>query len=169
MATADVSQILSRISNLLEEFEVRVPGAGPRNSDFRADLAGLLVVLIAATYENCVKDILLRYAEAKNSDFGNYVGRRYQKINSQIRLSDLRTYAKNFDPTIDTKFKTDLDTYNKSILSRTGVDVKDCYNQILEWRHGFAHQGLRNVTLEEASKFHRYAQRVLIIFDASFG
>lgn len=169
MARSDVFQNLSRVTQLLEEFDLRLPAESPKNAAFRADLAGLLVVLIAATYENCVKDILVRYAESKHSDFGSYASRNYDKINSRIRLGDLKKFARNFDPDVETIFLKELSTKKEKILKRTGVDIVKCYDQLLDWRHAFAHQGERLVSLEEASRFHRYATRVIIAFDSSFG
>lgn len=169
MARSDVFQNLSRVTLLLDEFDLRLPAESPRNADFRADLAGLLVVLIAATYENCVKDIIVRFAESKHVDFGGYASRSYDRINSRIRISDLKKYAKTFDPDVEIRFKQDLTSRKDRILSRTGVDITKCYDQLLEWRHTFAHQGERIVSLEEASRFHRYGMRVMLAFDRAFG
>lgn len=169
MSRSDVAQNLRRINDLLEEFEVRIPAATPRNAAFRADLAGLLVVLIAATYENCVKDIFERYADSKHKSFSEYVGRKYDRLNSRINTRDLFEHAKNFDPDICEKFRDMLSRRKKAIAQRAGVDITESYEQILRWRHAFAHEGLRNVTLEEAAKFCRYANRVIIIYDAAFG
>lgn len=169
MARSDVLEGLSRVDQLLEEFDLRLPAESPRNADFRADLAGLLVVLIAATYENCVKDILVRFAESKHVDFGGYASRSYEKINSRIRIGDLKKYARNFDPDIENVFVRSISKKKSDIFARTGIDIVKCYDQLLDWRHAFAHQGARIVSLEEAARFHRYARRVMIAFDKSFG
>lgn len=168
MARADLRAHVSRIEGLLEEFEIRIPGASPRNTAFRADLAGLLVVLIAATYENCVKDILIRYANSKHEQFGEYVSRKYDRLNSKIKISDLHQYAKDFDPDFQERFKQILSSRKDAILNRANVNICDSYEQILRWRHAFAHEGIHNVTLEEATKIYKYANRVIFCFDEAF-
>ena len=52
-----------------------------RMISFRGDLAGLLVVLIVATYENCVKDnlFLTRIVITK---FGDFTSNHFDRLNS---------------------------------------------------------------------------------------
>ncbi|MGD9658966.1 MAG: HEPN domain-containing protein, partial [Methylocystis sp.] len=80
----------------------------------------------------------------------------------------LNRYTKLFDIGINKKFKFNLSRRKASIDKRIGRNIESSYEQILSWRHDFAHAGLRNTTIEEALITHRLAKRVLYAFDEAF-
>jgi RiboL-PSP-HEPN len=165
MLRSDLDLEFARIDELVGDMNTNVPPTTAyQNIKFRADLAGLLVVAIAATYENCVKEILYSWAGVHHSAFENYARRRYSKINSRITISDLKKYCDLYDPSLADSFKTKLMRKKSLILERTGVNIDSSYQQLLDWRHEFAHTGARTTTLEEATKAHLYAKRVLYVF-----
>lgn len=168
MSRPDLDQYISRVGNLSTEIERFVPNGLRGGTDFRADLAGLLVVAIAATYEACVTETLVNYASRHNAAFGSYTESRYDKLSSKIALSDLHGYAKTFDPKINDRFKLLLNAKQTAINRRLGKDVRKSYEQILSWRHAYAHSGKKNTTVEEAMATHRIGQRVIFAFNKSF-
>jgi len=168
MARADLDRNFSRIDDLIAEINGLVPSSSYRAVQFRADLAGLLVVAMAATYETCVKEILFEYANRKHIDFGGFALRNYEKLNSKISIKDLRRYCELFDPTICKRFKERVTDKKKRILGRVGKNIELSYEQILAWRHEFAHAGIRQTTIEEAAATHRIAKRILYLFDDAF-
>lgn len=168
MPRADLDLQFDRIDVLIAEINGLVPSDGYRAIQFRAHLAGLLVVAMAATYESCVKDILHEHAKQHHAAFGGFTLRNYQKLNSRVQVSDLKKYCELFDPNICVRFKERLTARKKSLLSRAGKNIETSYEQILTWRHDFAHAGIRNTTIEEAERTHRAAKRILYIFDDAF-
>jgi RiboL-PSP-HEPN len=165
MLRSDLDLEFARIDELVRDMNTNVPSSTAyQNIKFRADLAGLLVVAIAATYENCVKEILYSWAATHNAAFEKYARRRYAKINSRISISDLKSYCELYDPSLKQGFKSKLTKKKDAILNRTGISIEIMYEQLLEWRHEFAHTGTRNTTLEEAVQAHLYAKRVLYVF-----
>ena len=64
MSTMEVIKTMSEIKDLVDNIDTFVPQGAPKNNYFRSDLSGLLVVSLAATYENCVKDIIIEHAGA---------------------------------------------------------------------------------------------------------
>ncbi|MCU4181655.1 HEPN domain-containing protein [Bosea sp. BH3] len=168
MAKSDVIRQLSTLDDLIEEINSLIPSSSPRSVTFRADLAGLLVVAMAATYETCVKEILCDYASRHHAAFGGFTVRNYERLNSKIRVSDLKKYCETFDPAIHSRFKRNLSQKKNSILERTGSNIETSYEQILNWRHDFAHARGRNTTIEEAVKTHTSGKRILYIFDDAF-
>jgi hypothetical protein len=168
MPRPEVDAQLIRIEELISEIDAQVPTNGYSNVQFRADLAGLLVVAMAATYENCVKEILVSYASNHNPKFGAFAQRNYVKLNSRIRVSDLKGYCELFDPEVCAKFKLSLSNKKKKILEKTNVNIETSYEQILNWRHDFAHAGVRNTTIEEASRTHLFGKRIIYLFDSAF-
>lgn len=168
MNRLDVIEELKRIDRLAAEIDKYAPAAAAKSFDFRADLAGLLTVMVCASYENCVKAIIQDYAGRGSPLFRLYTENQYNKINSKIDINDLKKYTKNFHPDIAAHFETSLRTKNDYFLKRTKVSIKSRYSQILRWRHDFAHTGIRVTTVEEVIDHHRYAQRVIITFADSF-
>jgi hypothetical protein len=168
MPRADLDLHFDRIERLVVEMQQFVPSDKIETAQFRADLAGLLVVSMAASYESCVKETLVTYATGHHVAFGNFATNNYSKLNSRISLSDLYGYAKTFDSGVHGRFGQLLDRRKKVIDNRLGKSIVASYRQILSWRHDFAHAGIRNTTIEEAMVTHRLAKRVLYVFDQSF-
>ncbi|QOD63842.1 hypothetical protein HGK82_00795 [Ochrobactrum sp. MT180101] len=169
MPRADLDAHFSKIDDLISEINGLVPAdSGYRAVQFRADLAGLLVVAMAATYETCVKQVLYEYADSHHIAFGGYARRSYEKINSRVLVRDLTKYCEIFDPVIKGRFQDRLKARKKALLDRTGKNIVTAYEQILEWRHEFAHAGNRNTTIEEAANTHRIGKRIIYLFDDAF-
>jgi RiboL-PSP-HEPN len=168
MPRADLDLHFAKIDALIAEINGFVPSTDYRAVQFRSELAGLLVVAMAATYETCVKDILYEYANRHHVAFGKFALRNYEKLNSRVQINDLRKYCELFDPAIKLRFRDNLSTRKKSLLDRTGKNIETSYEQILSWRHDFAHARIRNTTIEEAGATHRLGKRVLYVFDEAF-
>lgn len=168
MPRGDLNDHVNRVKGLAGEMNQFVPIGDTRTSAFRADLAGLYVVAVAAAYEACVKEIIVNYATRHHEMFGQYALVSYEKLNSRINMNDLHRYANTFDPIIGQNFKDYLKVNKESINRRIGKDIEKAYQQILGWRHDFAHAGKRNTTLEEAIKTHTLGLRVIYCFERAF-
>jgi len=169
MPRPDLDSHFVKIDQLILDIDAQVPpGTDYATISLRADLAGLLVVTIAATYETCVKEIIHGYANRVHHKFGIFAVENFKKINSRIKMNDLYGYCKLFDPNINKRFKSLLDQRKKALLLRTSQDIEDRYEQILCWRHGFAHAWIRNATIEDVVRAHRAGKRVLYVFDQAF-
>lgn len=168
MPRVDLDMHFSKIDDLVREIEELVPSNSYRCIEFRADLAGLLVVAMAATYETCVKEILYEHANRQHIAFGEFALRNYDKLNSRIQVKDLKKYCETFDPNICLRFKMRLASKKQKLLSRAGKNIETAYEQILSWRHDFAHGGIRQTTIEEATATHRIGKRILYVFDDAF-
>lgn len=165
MPRENVDAQLHRVDVLSRDITSQIPANRLELSDFRAELAGLLVVSMASSYENSVKEILVGYAACRHVDFEYFASQSFSKLNSRISYDDLSRYAKHFGAHVHASFDTAFKQRRDRIYNRTKMDIKSCYSQILSWRHDYAHSGIRNTTVEEAIVFHRYAKRVLYCFD----
>lgn len=159
---------MDRINVLAYEMRNHIPISLKGSEDFRADLAGLLIVTVVASYESCVKETLISYANKQSNKFSEYVERRYDKLNSKIAINDLCRYCSDFEPDARTRFNENLKKRKDRINKNLGQNIETKYKQILDWRHDFAHKAVRNTTIEEAITFHRYARHVLFSFYDSF-
>ena len=163
MPTQEVLNLLVPIDRLFDEITRFVPQDTAR-LQFRSDLSGLLVVSMAASYENCVKEVLISYCGSHHTIFGTFASNQYAKLNSRISLKDLVDYAKLFGPTTHAMYKDQLSRRRQSILARTGRDICERYEQVLSWRHQYAHSGQQNTTVDEAFTAHTFAKRVILTF-----
>jgi hypothetical protein len=168
MPRANLVVHFNRIEQLVAEMRQFVPSDVVGAAQFRADLAGLLVVSMAASYENCVRETLVTFAGGHHAAFGTFTSNNYKRLNSRISISDLYQYAGIFDDGVRERFKTLLGQRKRKIDARIGKNIESSYSQILSWRNDFAHSGVRNTTIEEAMVTHRLAKRVLYIFDEAF-
>jgi len=168
MPHSDLDHHFKRIDDLVAEMNQFVPIDERGVSDFRADLAGMLVVAIAAMYESCAKETMVSYAAKQHSSFESFAAKNFDRLNSRIRVRDLRRYCSVFDPEIRTKFNTLYNHRKQTILAITGKRVEDEFDRILDWRHDFAHAGLRNTTIEEAIKTHRIGRFIMLTFHDAF-
>tara|TARA_B100000965_G_scaffold114772_1_gene94707 strand:+ start:1448 stop:1960 length:513 start_codon:yes stop_codon:yes gene_type:complete len=168
MPRSDIDRHLARVDKLVDEVQKFAPEGARGSEEFRSDLAGLIVVAIAAAYEACVKEVLVNYASERHPDFQAFVNNQFEKLSSRVNVSDLNTYAKRFNPQIHSNFKERLKQRRDRLEGRVGVNIQTRYEQILSWRHEFAHAGIKNTTIQEATEFHKYAKRVLYCFDEAF-
>jgi len=105
MPRADLDVHFGRIEQLVAEMRQFVPTDVVGAAQFRADLAGLLVVSMAASYENCVKETLVTFASNHHAAFGNFTSNNYGRLNSRIAINDLHRYAATFDDGVHDRFK----------------------------------------------------------------
>ena len=168
MTRPDLDEHFERVEVMAREITRFVPEGTLGATDFRGDLAGLLVVSMAASYEACVKEILVNYASKIHPSFELFTNNQFGKLSSRVAVSDLFRYANLFDPNIKIKFKSIFNSRKTRIKERTGIDIEKSYELILSWRHDFAHAGVKNTTLEEAITIHQQAKRVLYCFDEAF-
>lgn len=168
MPRSDLDVHFNRIEQLVAEMNQFVPQTMTGALGFRADLAGLLVVTIAASYETCVKETLVSYAGRHHTAFETFATNNYRKLNSRISINDLHSYTNTFDDNVCKRFKEILSDRRKRIDERIGKNIETAYKQVLSWRHDFAHAGVRNTTIEEAVVTHHLAKRVLYAFDDAF-
>jgi hypothetical protein len=160
--------IILRVDQLASEMQRFVP-IGTRGADsFRADLAGLLVVAIAASYEDCVKITLVEHAAKRHVDFEEFSERNFSKLSSRIKINDLHSYSKLFGEHTELRFKEFLKRNNSSIKGKTGINIESSYKQLLDWRHDYAHGGIKHTTIDEAMRFHRFGVRVIFSFNKAF-
>ncbi|WP_281171947.1 HEPN domain-containing protein [Leisingera daeponensis] len=164
----DLYDHFSRIDKLVFEMDQFVPAENRGVTEFRADLAGMLVVTIAAMYETCVKSTMVSYAARHGREFEGFTERNFSKLSSKIGHNDLRRYARTFDHRICEKFDTILDRRRKLTVKLAGKNPIKQLDQILSWRHDFAHAGLRQTTIGEAIATHRLASVVILSYHNAF-
>jgi hypothetical protein len=164
----DIRKNFYKLSWVLRDINEYAPSTEPGRQRFRAECAGLLSVHVAASYENCVKDTLQSYSAHYHSAFSDYTLRNFEKLNSKIRFSDLCNYCCLFDQKINVYFKKTISEKRTKFRKKTGIDILDSYENLLSWRHSFAHTGASNPTVTEVASAHRAGKLIILTFDDAF-
>ena len=105
MPKSNLLEISRRVNDLASEMERFVPIVMKGTDGFPAELAGLLVVTIAAYYEGCVKSTLVEHAAKRHVDFEEFTERYFSRLNSRVTVNDLHRYARLFGGTSEDRFK----------------------------------------------------------------
>ena len=104
--------------------------------------AGLIAVTGTTVYELAIKDILISFSERKHRLFGRFVGKHYERLNGRIKTRDLKeNHILRFGDRYLKRFKNVMETAEKDSLRRNRISILSSYNNVIEWRHQFAHEG----------------------------
>ncbi|MFN3235407.1 MAG: HEPN domain-containing protein [Gammaproteobacteria bacterium] len=103
---------------------------------------GFLAISAVTAYELAIKDIFYRFSDQKHRALGELARSKFEKLNGQIRLKDLRDrHIKSFGQKYCTRFIRELDKVEQSALASRNGSVKSSYGNLVMWRHNFVHQG----------------------------
>lgn len=140
------------------------------DSDLTRSCIGFLTIAAATAYELAIKEILVNFCERKHKVFGTFSRSQFDRLNGRIKLSDLRgLYISAFGEKYLKRFNAKLtDADNASVVSH-GTTVTTCYQNILVWRHSFAHTGVvpATMTFNEALSAYKLGATVVDCVAAS--
>lgn len=168
MKRSDVIAYTEGINKVAEHSERFAPANLRGVNEFRAELGGLLTVLVASSYENIVKQVLVDYASRHNDTFGRFTESAFDRLDSRIKVADLHKYCKHGGLKVSVSFKRILGHRRELYQTISRVEMEKSYERLLKWRHAYAHAGVKNTTIEEAMRTHREALPVLFAFAEAF-
>lgn len=142
------------------QLDALAPVSDSSKSEERKKFSIFYVVCVAATYENCIRDILYDYSDFYHKKFSFQVEKKYQRLNSKIKYNDLRSIISIFDG--NTKW---FDNKCLKIGRRKSIDLMKAYDQILDWRHSAAHANKFPTSLEEIHNIHESVKYVIYSFE----
>lgn len=162
MKESCIKDDLSKIDKLYADLDRLAPLGKKETRDIRSEFAGLLVVSLAAIYENCVKKVLISYADLFHEKFSRQIENKYSYLNSKIKKPSLIEYLDHFDGSAS-KFEGKINYYDIKMRS----DIVKNYEQLITSRHSYAHANKVTISLEAAYKNHRIGKYVLYAFEES--
>jgi len=136
------------------------PISDTSKAEERKKFAIFYVVCVAATYENCIRNILYEYSDFYHKKFSFQVEKKYQRLNSKIKYNDLKSIIASFDG--NSKW---FDGKCSKIGRQISKDLAKAYDQTLEWRHSAAHANKYPTSLEEIYRNHRVVKYVIYAFE----
>ncbi|PVY82407.1 HEPN domain-containing protein [Pantoea ananatis] len=162
MKLSCIKDDLSKIDKLYADLDRLAPLGNKDTREIRSEFAGLLVVSLAAIYENCVKKVLINYADLFHEKFSRQIENKYSYLNSKIKKPSLLEYLEHFDGN-SIFFQEKVNYYDLKMRSDT---IKN-YEQLITSRHSYAHANKVTISLEAAYKNHRIGKYVLFAFEES--
>lgn len=157
-----ISDFMEELDLFYAQLDTLAPASDSSKSEERKKFSIFYVVCVAATYENCIRDILYDYSDFYHKKFSFQVEKKYQRLNSKIKYNDLRTIISSFDG--NTKW---FDEKCLKIGRQKSLDLIKAYDQILDWRHSAAHANKFPTSLEEIHNIHESVKYVIYSFEES--
>lgn len=124
--------------------------------------AGFLSVSAITVYELAIKDIFNEFATKKNKVFGVFTEKYFEKINGQIKQSDLRgKHISRFGDKYLMKFDHALQIKDTNFLTTHHATVSTAYSNLILCRHGFVHGGVPTLTANEVMTSYELGKEVI--------
>ena len=104
---------------------------------------GFVLVVAVTVYELALKEIFCEFGEKKHRVLGNFTRSYFDRINGRIKINTIRNeYIPRFGEKYEKRFKRKLVIVENVGLRSHGISICTSYNNIIEWRNGFSHEGI---------------------------
>lgn len=105
--------------------------------------AGFAAVSCVAVYELAAKEIFHEFSTKKHSVFGTFAWSYFERMNARLKIDDLKgLHIKRFGDKYLKRFVRKLEACEVANLQQRQVSVKSSYDNLILWRHQFAHEGV---------------------------
>ena len=107
---------------------------------------------------------MFEFSNKKHRVLSNFARSHFKRLNGRIRTRDLcDNCLERFGAKYVEKFRRLLKQENERRLKAEGVDVISDYNNVITWRHSFAHEGIMPtyVTFGEVEKSYESGKAVV--------
>lgn len=141
------------VDDLLPHLDASVPALA--DPFLASRYTGLLALSSATVLELCVKEILITHADAISPVFGNYVAKSYERLNGRIKIRAIKEeHLAKFGEKYISYFSRLAKSADTAYVRSTGRSPIQSWNNLITWRHGFAHEGVVpvNATYTEAKQ-----------------
>ncbi|WP_374632876.1 HEPN domain-containing protein [Ferrovibrio sp.] len=132
--------------------------------DMKARYAGFVAVVGVTVYELAIKEIFCEFASKKHKTFGEFATVHFSRLNGRIKMQDLRgEHIKRFGLKYKDRFNKLVEAKDKAILLTGAKPATSCYDNMITWRHEFAHGGRppTNATFEEVCEAYEQGKVVI--------
>jgi len=125
---------------------------------------GFVAVSAVTVYEQAIKDIFIAFSSKKHHIFGEFATSYFVRINGRISSRDIvREYLPRFGEKYVKRFQRKRDQKEKENLRSRGRSILHSYNNVITWRHQFAHEGVvpNTVTFSEVKDAYDSGKHVI--------
>ncbi|HHH0660889.1 MULTISPECIES: hypothetical protein [Enterobacterales] len=154
---------LEKIAIMFDSVEIMLSNEQENSTiSMHNEMSGLLSITISAIYENCIKFIMEQYSLHYHEKFNSHVKESYDRLNSRIRIENLKSYISALSGNKD-NFERYISVINRRYVEN--IEVK--YEQILNYRHKFAHANINDTTIDELKVFFKFSKHVIYAFESA--
>lgn len=125
---------------------------------------GFVAIVAVTVYELAIKEIFYEFSNNKHKVLGNFAKIFFDRINGRIKTSIIKKdYLPRYGDKYVNKFKNKLEKMEKEILTTKRISISSSYNNIIEWRNQFAHEGVipSTVSYIEAIKAYNAGKEIV--------
>ncbi len=126
---------------------------------------GFVSIVAVTVYELAIKEIFVNFGNKKHKVLGNFTKTYFDRINGRIKTRIIKEdYLNRFGDKYVSRFKKILKLKEYYILKSRKISIQSSYNNIIEWRNQFAHEGIlpSTATYSEAIKSYEAGKEILI-------
>lgn len=140
---------------------------GISDSFISSRYVGLIATAAITSYELAIKSIFIRFAGDKHIVLKSFVESYFGRLNGRIKTSDVKGIINKFGQKYGTRFDKKIDIAERQSLITKRESIISCYNNIIEWRHKFVHEGIIPVTAtyNEAVKSYYIGKELIRCID----
>ena len=108
---------------------------------------GFVSIAAVTVFELAIKYIFIDFSSRKNKVFGIFTKNYFNRINGKIKIQIIKEdYIKKFCDKYLQRFNKKIDNATKNYLSINRRDIVNSYQNLIQWRNNFAHEGNINAT-----------------------
>lgn len=124
---------------------------------------GFISSTAVTSYEVAIKKIFINFGNETNIILGEFTKSYFSKINGRIKKNNIEGYIKMFGDNYFKDFKTKIQNRENDLLRTARKSMISSYNNIIEWRHQFVHEGIipSTVTYEEAVESYHFGKEFI--------
>jgi hypothetical protein len=145
---------LARIDHAIEKCQQFLTQTGAGGSEVEAFLTNYLLILIYATFEEEIKQIIItRAAKVCDPPLESFIHSAFKVVFRSMLTSELAKLLACFGPKYSARFKSRV----------SGTRAETFFNNIVTDRHQVAHEGARasNITFQDLVEYYENSHRIL--------
>jgi hypothetical protein len=132
------------------------------DEEIKVSYAGFLSVSAVTVYELAIKNIFYEFASQQNKAFGIFVENHFSRINGKIKIENLiGTHIIKFGQKYRDRFKNLLAETEEISLTTNHISIKSEYDNIIQCRHEFVHNGAPTLTIHEVLGAYHAGKEVI--------
>lgn len=138
--------------------------SGIEDDFIKSRYIGFVSVAAVTAYELAFKEIIFGFCDKKHKILGSFSRDAYARLNGQIKLDQVKgTHVKRFGQIYSNRFKKKIEEAELAELRNSGRSIKSSYDNVIVWRHKFAHTGdiPQGPTYDEAKQSYYAGKAVL--------
>lgn len=128
---------------------------------------GFVAVTAVTAYEVNIRNKIFDFCRKKHNVFGHFSESHFEKTNAKVKTDHLKDeYLKKFGARYLARFKRKTDELEVEHLRDFRKSLKGSYNNLVQWRHDFVHDGTLPIyaTYDDARAAYESGKLIVVAF-----